>query len=157
MCLEVDGLGKCLTMEVRFNRKKGEYFACYDFGTGITPDSDEMVRIGTLAMVRLLLATGAFRACYQKLDVEDLAAAAVLRDEVAHPDGFAGLDWRATGFGSVLELVEACRRDGWVLDEAAADRPLFPSVNKAGKSYSTEPLTVKRSARNCNSRAISWA
>ena len=133
MCLEIEGLGKFLTMEVRFNRKKGEYYACYDFGTGITPDSDEMVRIGTLAMVRLLLATGAFRACYQKLDAEDVAAAAVLRDEVAHPDGFVGLDWRRTGFRSVLELVEACRRDGWVLDEAAADRPLFPSVNKAGK------------------------
>ena len=66
MCLEVEGLGKFLSMEVKFNRKKGEYYACYDFGTGITPDSDEMVRMGTLAMVRLLLATGAFRACVTK-------------------------------------------------------------------------------------------
>ena len=143
MCLEVEGLGKFLSMEVKFNRKKGEYYACYDFGTGITPDSDEMVRMGTLAMVRLLLATGAFRACYQKLDAEDSAAAKVLRDEVAHPDGFAGLDWRRTGFGSVLELVEACRRDGWVLDAAAVDRPLFPSVNKAGKFIFYETFTCR--------------
>lgn len=32
LCLELEGLGKCLTMEVGFNRKKGEYFACYNFG-----------------------------------------------------------------------------------------------------------------------------
>lgn len=42
-------------MEVTFKRKKGEYFACYDFGTAITPDSDQMVRIGTVGMVRLML------------------------------------------------------------------------------------------------------
>ena len=42
-------------MEVSFKRKKGEYFACYDFGTAITPDSDQMVRIGTVAMIRLLV------------------------------------------------------------------------------------------------------
>ena len=143
MRLEVEGVGKFVTMEVKFNRKKGEYFACYDFGTGITPDSDEMVRMGTLAMVRLRLATGAFRACYQKLDAEDGAAAKVLRDEVAHPDGFAGLDWRRTGFCSVLKLVEACRRDGWVLDAAAVDRPLFPSVNKAGKFIFYETFTCR--------------
>jgi hypothetical protein len=60
--------------------------------------------MGKLAMVRLLLATGAFRACYQKLDAENGAAAKQLRDEVAHPDGFAGLDWRRTGFAAYLSL-----------------------------------------------------
>ena len=40
-----------LRMEITFGRKMGEYFACYDFGTAITPDSDEMVRIGTVAMI----------------------------------------------------------------------------------------------------------
>jgi len=57
---------KLLRMEISFERKKGEYFACYDFGTAITPDS-EMIRIGTLAMIRLQLATASFRACYQPL------------------------------------------------------------------------------------------
>ena len=27
-----------IRMEVSFKRKKGEYFACYDFGTSITPE-----------------------------------------------------------------------------------------------------------------------
>ena len=56
-----------IRMEVTFARKKGEYYACYEFGTAITPDSDQMMRIGTLAMVRLLLRCGSFRACYSKL------------------------------------------------------------------------------------------
>ena len=56
-----------IRMEVTFARKKGEYYACYEFGTAITPDSDQMVRIGTLAMVRLLLRCGSFMACYSKL------------------------------------------------------------------------------------------
>jgi hypothetical protein len=30
-----------LRMETKFERKKGEYFASYDFGTSVTPDSDE--------------------------------------------------------------------------------------------------------------------
>ena len=54
-------------MEVTFRRKKGEYYAKYEFGTSLTPDSDQMMRIGTLAMVRLLLRCGSFRACYSKL------------------------------------------------------------------------------------------
>ena len=37
-------------MQVTFKRKKGEYFAHYAFGTSITPDSDQMLRIGTLAL-----------------------------------------------------------------------------------------------------------
>ena len=49
-----------IRIEVSFKRKKGEYFACYDFGTSITPDSDQMVRIGTLALIRLLLRCGSF-------------------------------------------------------------------------------------------------
>ena len=118
-------------MEIKFTRKKGENFACYDFGTVLTPDSDEMVRLGTVAMLRLLLAAASFRACYAELDQ---AAAAALRAEVADPEGFVGLDWRCTGYGSLLELIGACRRDGWVLDQAARGRPLFPSVDeKAGR------------------------
>ena len=34
-----------IRMEVTFARKKGEYYACYEFGTAITPDSDQMKRI----------------------------------------------------------------------------------------------------------------
>ena len=34
-------------MEVTFKRKKGEYFACYEFGNALTPDSDQMIRIGS--------------------------------------------------------------------------------------------------------------
>ena len=78
-----------IRMEVTFARKKGEYYACYEFGTAITPDSDQMTRIGTLAMVRLLLRCGSFRACYSKLSE---ASAAALRRKVAEPSGFAGLD-----------------------------------------------------------------
>ena len=33
-------------MEVTFKRKKGEYFACYEFGNALTPDSDQMIRGG---------------------------------------------------------------------------------------------------------------
>ena len=50
-------------MEVLFKRKKGEYFACYDFGTAITPDSDQMARIGVVALIRLQLRTASYRAC----------------------------------------------------------------------------------------------
>ena len=87
-------------MEITFKRKKGEYFACYDFGTAITPDSDQMVRIGTLAMIRLMLRCGAFRACYGKLDVDAPARAAAVRAKVADPFGFSPgsrLTTRATG------------------------------------------------------------
>jgi hypothetical protein len=65
---------KLLRMEITFERKKGEYYACYDFGTAITPDSDEMVRIGTLAMIRLQLRTASFAAYYSKLSDSDAAA-----------------------------------------------------------------------------------
>ena len=34
-------------MQVTFKRKKGEYFACYEFGNALTPDSDQMIRIGS--------------------------------------------------------------------------------------------------------------
>ena len=140
------------TMEIRFARKKGEMFACYDFGTVLTPDSDEMVRLGTVAMLRLLLATASFRACYTGLDK---AAAAALRAEVADPEGFAGLDWRRTSHGSLLELIGACRRDGWVLDTVARARPLFPSVDeKTGKfdfseSFSCRWLHTERGCMEC--------
>ena len=69
-------------MQVTFKRKKGEYFAHYAFGTSITPDSDQMLRIGTLALLRLLLRCGSFRGCYARLSRADAAA---LRKKVADP------------------------------------------------------------------------
>ena len=98
-----------IRMEVTFARKKGEYYACYEFGTAITPDSDQMMRIGTLAMVRLLLRCGSFRACYSKLSE---ASAAALRRKVAEPSGFAGLELEDTGYETLPALVAACRADG---------------------------------------------
>ena len=131
-----------LRMEITFERKKGEYFACYDFGTAITPDSDEMVRVGTLAMIRLQLVTASYAACYAKLGE---AAAAALRCEVANPDGFVGLAIERTGYESWGQVVEACRLSGWALDVAAYDRPLFPGVHeKTGKFLFTESFLVQR-------------
>ena len=118
-------LARC-RMEVVFKRKKGEYFACYDFGTAITPDSDQMVRIGVVALIRLQLRTASYRACYAKLDSQ---AAAALRAKVADPTGFAGIDFEETGYGGFAELVAACRADCLVRDKAAFDRPLFPGVH----------------------------
>ena len=134
-----------IRMEVTFARKKGEYYACYEFGTAITPDSDQMVRIGTLAMVRLLLRCGSFRACYSKLSE---ASAAALRRKVAEPSGFAGLELEDTGYETLAALVAACRADGWVLDKAALDRPLFPGVDEAtGLFLFTESFEVRRLCR----------
>ena len=134
-----------IRMEVTFARKKGEYYACYEFGTAITPDSDQMMRIGTLAMVRLLLRCGSFRACYSKLSE---ASAAALRRKVAEPSGFAGLELEDTGYETLAALVAACRADGWVLDKAALDRPLFPGVDEAtGFFLFTESFDVQRLCR----------
>jgi hypothetical protein len=131
-----------LRMEISFERKKGEYFACYDFGTAITPDSDEMVRIGTLAMIRLQLVTASYAACYAKLSE---AQAAALRHDVADPEGFGGLALERTGYDSWGALVAACRESGWALDPAAYDRPLFPGVDeKTGKFLFTESFEVQR-------------
>ncbi|EOD25004.1 hypothetical protein EMIHUDRAFT_237947 [Emiliania huxleyi CCMP1516] len=128
-------------MQVTFKRKKGEYFAHYAFGTSITPDSDQMLRIGTLALLRLLLRCGSFRGCYARLSRADAAA---LRKKVADPRGFAGLELEDTGHESFLSLVRACREDGWVLDEAALSRPLFPAVDTAtGRFLFTESFQVK--------------
>ena len=128
-------------MQVTFKRKKGEYFAHYAFGTSITPDSDQMLRIGTLALLRLLLRCGSFRGCHARLSRADAAA---LRKKVADPRGFAGLELEDTGHESFLSLVRACREDGWVLDEAALSRPLFPAVDTAtGRFLFTESFQVK--------------
>jgi len=72
-----------------------------------------------------------------------------LRQEVASPDGFAGLDVQRTGFGDWSELIAACRADGWALDVAAYDRPLFPGIGKflferTGKFLFTESFEVQR-------------
>ena len=134
-----------IRMEVTFARKKGEYYACYEFGTAITPDSDQMIRLGTVAMLRLLVRCGSFRACYAHLS---RAGAAALRRKVADPRGFAGLEMEDTGYDSFLSLVRACREDGWVLDEAALDRPLFPAVDEAtGNFLFTESFQVRRMCR----------
>ena len=50
---------------------------------------------GELAMVRVLLRCGSFRACYSKLSE---ASAAALRRKVAEPSGFAGLELADTGY-----------------------------------------------------------
>ena len=129
-------------MEVTFKRKKGEYFACYEFGNALTPDSDQMIRIGTLAVLRLLLRCGSFRACYARLSE---AGAKALRAKVADPGGFAGLAIEDTGYSSFLALARACREDGWVLDRAALDRPLFPAIDEAtGLFLFTESFQVGR-------------
>ena len=44
--------------------------------------------------------------------------------------------------------MRACREDGWVLDEAALDRPLFPAVDEAtGNFLFTESFQVRRMCR----------
>ena len=50
--------------ELFFRRLKGSYFSNVQFGTSVTPDSDEMVRLGTVALCRLLLRTAAPKAVY---------------------------------------------------------------------------------------------
>ena len=75
-------------IEVRFQRKKGMYFAVYSFGTALTPDSHEMLRLCTVGMLRLLARTGSFRACYAKLEP---ATANRLRLVMAHEGRFTGL------------------------------------------------------------------
>ena len=129
-------------MELTFNRKYRKYFAWYAFGVAITADSDQMVRIGTLALRRLLLRCGSFRACYAQLDE---AGAAALRKKVADPRGIAGLEFEDTGHNSLLSLARACREDGWVLDAAALNRPLFPAVDAAtGMLLFTESFQVEQ-------------
>ena len=66
---------RCSMVEV-VAKEKGEYFSMYNFGTCITPDSDELVRTGTVAMrmLRLLVATAAFRACYKHLHAKEASA-----------------------------------------------------------------------------------
>ena len=56
--------------EIFFQRAKGQYFSNLQFGTCVTPDSDEMVRLGTVALCRLLLRTAAPKAVYAKLSRE---------------------------------------------------------------------------------------
>ena len=80
--------------EVQFKRSKGEYFACYEFGTALSPDSDEMVRLCTVGIVRLLIRTASFRACYSRLDS---AEADALRAKVAASECFFGLELEDTG------------------------------------------------------------
>ena len=132
-----------IRMEVTFARKKGEYYACYEFGTAITPDSDQMMRIGTLAMVRLLLRCGSFRACYSKLSE---ASAAALRRKVAEP---SGLELGDTGYETLPALVAACRADA--MAGCSTRRPWTglcsqASTRRRGSSCSQRASTCSDSA-----------
>ena len=69
------------------------------------------------------------------------SAAAVLADfgadvvKVEAPGGFPGLSLEDTLYSSWEELVDACRADGWVLDQSALDRPLFPAVDETSGCF----------------------
>ena len=57
-----------------------------------------------------------------------------------------GIALALDGFASFVgEVVSACRADGWALDAAAYDRPLFPGVHeRTGKFLFTESFEVQR-------------
>ena len=134
------GFEACGKMSAVFERKKGSYFEDCEYGTSLTPDSDQTVRIGVVAMQRMLVRCAAYRACYAKLNA---AAAAALRAKVADRRGFAGLDVEETGYESAEALVQACHDDDWVLEKAALTRPLFPAVEAStGRILFTETFEV---------------
>ena len=114
--------------EVAFERVKGQYFSNTSFGTAVTPDSDEAVRLATAGLLRLLLRTAAPRAVYAKLSASNVVA---LRHKVDAPEGFDGLSLADTKYESWAALVAACCEDDWVMDEAALERALFPAVDRA--------------------------
>ena len=87
--------------ETSFERVKGQYFATVRFGTALTPDSDATVRLGTVALCRLLLRTAAPRAVYAKLTGSEVVA---LRRRVDDPEGFAGLALEDTKYGTWGDL-----------------------------------------------------
>jgi len=118
--------------EIFFQRAKGQYFSNLQFGTCVTPDSDEMVRLGTVALCRLLLRTAAPKAVYAKLSREEVVA---LRRKVDDPAGFAGLELADTKYESWADLVAACCDSRWVLDDAAEDRVMFPMIDKATGNF----------------------
>lgn len=94
----------CATLwyfETSFERVKGQYFATVRFGTALTPDSDATVRLGTVALCRLLLRTAAPRAVYAKLTGSEVVA---LRRKVDDPEGFAGLALEDTKYGTWGDL-----------------------------------------------------
>jgi hypothetical protein len=103
-------------MDIIFARVKGHYFAHMAFGTSVTPDSDEMVRLATAALLRLLLATGAPRAVYSGLEQRDVVA---LRHKIDSPHGFPGLRLADTTYTSWDSLVQACFNEEWVLEASA--------------------------------------
>ena len=55
-------------MEVIFDRKKGQYYSHTEFGIAIVPNSDEMVRCSTTAMMRKKTRLCELRACFDRLD-----------------------------------------------------------------------------------------
>ena len=61
--LEIEGMGKLLTMEVQFRRKKGEYFSIYT----ISEPASRLIQTSwnAVAMLRLLVATAAFSCVLQ--------------------------------------------------------------------------------------------
>jgi hypothetical protein len=50
--VDLQGHPATIRMEIVYDRTKGQYFVSYVFGNAITPDSDEMIRLGTVALVR---------------------------------------------------------------------------------------------------------
>ncbi len=123
--VQVDGGVATMKAEVSFKRTKGGYFAAYDFGTTLAPDSDETMRLCTVGLVRLLVRTASFRACYAMLGA---TAADALRAKVGGTS-FAGLELVDTAYASWEALVAAVRADGYVADASALERPLFPGVD----------------------------
>jgi hypothetical protein len=72
-------------MEVIFDRKKGQYFSHTEFGIAIVPDSDEMVRCNTTAMMRKKIRLCELRACFDRLDARNDGSGDAFRREVLHP------------------------------------------------------------------------
>ena len=78
-----------------------------------------------------------------------LGVASAVRSIGTYFTSYAEEPRKAThGLRQLSVLVRACREDGWVLDEAALDRPLFPAVDEAtGNFLFTESFQVRRICR----------
>ncbi|EOD32703.1 hypothetical protein EMIHUDRAFT_230488 [Emiliania huxleyi CCMP1516] len=59
--------------ELIYQRAKGQYFSNVQYGTCVTPDSDEMIRLGTVTLQRLMVRTAAAKAVYANLTHAEVA------------------------------------------------------------------------------------